>query len=191
MNVHIAVSQSTVPWSPETCRRPAIVTSSFESEAASSRAPSPTHAPNVASKFNLVRKLAGYKARTRRQLENHVPREVGSSTNPRPASKRTTTERNIWNNKTRRKNEPCQAQAKTWQGPQASIQKDKPNTQLFCHACETAKHHLNPSSATAKNSTFGGSKTAPLEPPKNKKRAPVRSNPLRKQVKSPTTYIQT
>ena len=113
MNVHIAVSQSTVPCSPETCRRPAIVTSSFESEAASSRATSPTHAPNVASKFNLVRKLAGYKARTRRQLENHVPREVGSSTNPRPASKRTTTERNIWNNKTRRKNEPCQAQAKT------------------------------------------------------------------------------
>ena len=30
---------------------------------------------------------------------------------------------------------------------------------------ETAKHHLNPSSGTAKNTTFGGSKTAPLEPP--------------------------
>ena len=64
---------------------------------------------------------------------------------------------------------------------------DKPKTQLFRQARETAEHHLNPSAATAKNGTFGGSKTAPLEPPKNKKRAPVRSNPLRQQEKSPST----
>ena len=50
---------------------------------------------------------------------------------------------------------------------------DKPKTQLLGNGCETAKHHLNPSAGTAENTTFGGSKTAPLEPPKKKKRAPV------------------
>ena len=49
---------------------------------------------------------------------------------------------------------------------QPSLDKPKkPKPQLFRHACETAKHHLNPSSATAKDSTFGGSKTA--TPPKS------------------------
>ena len=49
---------------------------------------------------------------------------------------------------------------------------EKPKTQLLGNACETAKHHLKPSSGTAKNRTCGGSRTAPLEPPKKKKRAP-------------------
>ena len=42
------------------------------------------------------------------------------------------------------------------------------------HGCETAEPQQDSNSGTAKNSTFGGSKTAPLEPPKKKKRAPVR-----------------
>ena len=50
---------------------------------------------------------------------------------------------------------------------------EKPKTQLLGNACETAKHHLKPSSGTAKNRTCGGSRTAPLEPPKKKKRALV------------------
>ena len=51
---------------------------------------------------------------------------------------------------------------------------DKPKTQLLGKGCETAKHHLNPSSGTAKNSTFGGSKAAPLEPPKKNSAGPKR-----------------
>ena len=50
---------------------------------------------------------------------------------------------------------------------------EKPKTQLLGNACETAKHHLKPSSGTAKNRTCGGARTAPLEPPKKKKSAPV------------------
>ena len=46
--------------------------------------------------------------------------------------------------------------------------------QLLGHGCETAKHHLNPSSGEAKNGTVCGPETAPLEPSKEKKRAPVR-----------------
>ena len=39
---------------------------------------------------------------------------------------------------------------------------------------ETAKHHLNPSSGEAKNGPSQGCEVAPLEPLKEKKRAPVR-----------------
>ena len=80
--------------------------SSFESEVVSLHAASPTHAPNVASRFNLVRRVAGYKARTRRQMERHVPKQVGSSNNQRPASKRATTERNGGDSKTMVKKRP-------------------------------------------------------------------------------------
>ena len=65
---------------------------------------------------------------------------------------------------------------------------DKPKTQLLGNGCETAKHHLNPSAGTAentkrhlnpslgtaKNNSFGGSKTAPLEPPKKNSAGPKR-----------------
>ena len=46
---------------------------------------------------------------------------------------------------------------------------EKPKTQLLGNACETAKHHLKPISGTAKNSTCGGSRTAPLEPLRRRK----------------------
>ena len=35
------------------------------------------HAPNVASRFNLLRRVAEYKARTKRQKERHVPNKLG------------------------------------------------------------------------------------------------------------------
>ena len=131
MNVHIAMSQSTVPWSVETCRRPAIVTSSFESEAVSSCADSPTHALNVASKFNLVRKVAGYKARTRRQMEKHVPREVGSSTNPRPASQPSTTgKKKLEQHNHGGQSRARQAAAKTLQGRRGKRSKGLARTPL-------------------------------------------------------------
>ena len=61
---------------------------------------------------------------------------------------------------------------------------DKPKTQLCRHACETANHHLNRSSATAKNSTFGGSKTAPLESLRTRKEAQYVETPYKKKKRA-------
>ena len=61
--------------------RPDIVANDFGSKVVSSHAASPMHAPNVASRFNLLRRVAEYKARTKRQKERHVPKQVGSSNN--------------------------------------------------------------------------------------------------------------
>ena len=120
---------------------------------------------------------------------------------------------------------------------------DKPKTQLFRHACETANGlveekneekegaastelpadsagliqrrltpmtsmlmhrtieslnigrlalHLNPSSATAKNSTFGGSKTAPLESLRTRKEPQYVETPYEKKKRAPRRiYVET
>ena len=49
----------------------------------------------------------------------------------------------------------------------------KAKRQPLDNGCETAKHHLNPSSGEAKNGPSQGAEVAPLEPLKEKKRAPV------------------
>ena len=59
---------------------------------------------------------------------------------------------------------------KTWRNLAWTNAKRQP----LGNGCETAKHHLNPSSGEAKNGHSQGCEVAPLEPLKEKKRAPVR-----------------
>ena len=59
---------------------------------------------------------------------------------------------------------------KTWRNLAWTNAKRQP----FGNGSETAKHHLNPSSGAAENSHSQGAEVAPLEPLKEKKRAPVR-----------------
>ena len=59
---------------------------------------------------------------------------------------------------------------KTWRNLAWTNAKRQP----LGNGCETAKHHLNPSSGEAKNGNSQGCEVAPLEPLKEKKRAPVR-----------------
>ena len=51
---------------------------------------------------------------------------------------------------------------------------DKPKTQLLGNGYETAKHHLNPSWGTAKNSTFGGVQNSTFGTPLGEEKSPIR-----------------
>ena len=59
---------------------------------------------------------------------------------------------------------------KTWR----NLARTNAKRQPLGNGCETAKHHLNPSSGEAKNGHSQGCEVAPLEPLKEKKRAPIR-----------------
>ena len=60
---------------------------------------------------------------------------------------------------------------KTWRNRAGTNAKREP----LGNGSETAKHHLNPSSGTAKNGHAQAAEVAPLKPLKEKKRAPVRT----------------
>ena len=62
---------------------------------------------------------------------------------------------------------------KTWH----NLARTNPKRQPLGNGSETAKHHLNPVSGEAKNGHSQGGEVAPLEPLKEKKKAPVQPSP--------------
>ena len=65
---------------------------------------------------------------------------------------------------------PSTYRQKTWH----NLARTNPKRQPLGNGSETAKHHLNPVSGEAKNGHSQGCEVAPLEPLKEKKKAPVR-----------------